>query len=120
MCSIKVSGNLVLMTSMLHHFIFIPNFVTAVDNFTLRCHSTDTSGAMEKFKLLPSVCAVAGLDTKTPLAASHKDSSYFIPAIIQKISFFQGQGMAAVGKFGGGYLCRARSTLLIMLQAFVN
>lgn len=75
---------------------------------------------VETFKLLPSVCAVAGLDTKAPLAASYKASGYFIPAIMEKISFFQGQGMAAMGKFGGGYLCRARGTFLIVLQAFVN
>lgn len=81
---------------------------------------TDTSRAMEIFKLLPSVCAAAELDTKTALAASYKASGWFIPAITEKIPFFQSQGMAAVGKFGGGYLCRARDTLLIMLQAFVN
>lgn len=61
MCSIKVSGSLGFMTSMLHHFIFIANFMTAVDNFTLRCHSTDSSGAVETFKLL-CICSIGHQD----------------------------------------------------------
>lgn len=118
MCPKKVSGNLGFMTSMLHHLIFIPILWQQLTISHLDV--TDTSGAMEIFKLLPSVCAAAGLDTKTSLAASYKASGFNNGAIMEKIPFFQGQGMAAVGKFGRGHLCRARVTLLVMLQAFVN
>lgn len=81
---------------------------------------SDGTGEWKHLNYCQVFVQFAGLDTKAPLAASYKASGYFIPAIMEKISFFQGQGMAAMGKFGGGYLCRARGTFLIVLQAFVN
>lgn len=71
------------MTSMLQHFIFIANFMTAV---TISHLDVTAQIPQEQWKHL-NYCAFAGLDTKTPLAASYKASGYFTPAIMEKIPF---------------------------------